>query len=66
VKIPERKWRRFSPSLLLLAVALGLFASPFTASWAGFHPPWYLPYLLWGGLIALAAFLLGTMADDDR
>lgn len=52
--------------MLLLVVALGLFASPLTASWTGFHPPWYLPYLLWGGLIAVAALLLGTTPDDDR
>jgi hypothetical protein len=66
VKLPEPNWRRVSPSLLLLVVALALFASPFTASWAGFHPPWYLPFALWAGLILLAALFLGNRRDDDR
>lgn len=64
--MPEPNRRRVSPSLLLLMVALGLFASPFTTSWAGFHPPWYVPFALWAGLIGLAAFFLGTTPDDDR
>jgi len=66
MKMPERKRRSPVVSVLLAGIALALFASPFTTSWAGFHPPWYVPYLLWGGLIALTAFLLGNHPDDDR
>ncbi len=66
MKLPEPNWRRAPPSLLLLIVALAVFASPFTASWAGFHPPWYMPFALWAGLIVLAALFRGTGPDDDR
>ena len=38
--------------LLLLALALFLFASPFTAWWASAGLPWFLPFILWGVLIA--------------
>ncbi|MDZ7749032.1 MAG: hypothetical protein U5K43_09500 [Halofilum sp. (in: g-proteobacteria)] len=41
--------------LLLLALALFLFVSPFTAWWAGAGLPWYLPFVLWGILIAAVA-----------
>jgi hypothetical protein len=64
--MPERKRRPLSVSVLLIGVALALFASPFTASWAGFRPPWFTPYLLWGGLIGLTAFMLGSDPDNDR
>jgi len=65
MKMPERKNRRAANSILPILAALALFASPFTASWAGFTPPWYLPYLLWAGLIALTAFIFGSARDDD-
>ena len=65
MKIPERKRRDLTASMLLLVLALGLFASPFTESWSGFRPPWYVPYLLWLGLIGATALLAGSPGDDD-
>lgn len=41
--------------LLLLALALFLFASPFTDWWAGAGLPWYTPFVLWALLIAAMA-----------
>lgn len=40
-------------ALVLLLFALFVFVSPFTFWWAGTGAPWYLPYLLWLGLIVL-------------
>ena len=36
-------------------VLLLLFVTPFTRLWATPEAPWYLPYLLWGAVIALLA-----------
>lgn len=41
--------------LLLLALALFLFASPFTDWWAGAGLPWFIPFVLWALLIAAMA-----------
>lgn len=38
--------------LLLLLLALFLFASPFTQWWAGAGLPWYMPFVFWALLIA--------------
>ena len=53
-------------SVLLIGVALALFASPFTQSWGGFGLPWPTPYVLWAILIGLTALLLGNDPDNDR
>ena len=39
--------------LVLTVFGLFLFASPFTAWWAGLLLPWYAPFILWGALILL-------------
>lgn len=41
--------------ILLLLAALLLFAPPLLYWWARPGSPWYLVFLLWGGLIALIA-----------
>lgn len=43
-------------AVLLGLLALALFATPDTSWWLGSSPPWYLPYLLWLAVIALAAW----------
>ena len=43
--------------LLLVALALFLFASPFAGWWAAAGLPWYAPFGLWGLLIAAGALL---------
>jgi hypothetical protein len=66
MKMPEQNRRDLAVSTLLSICALALFASPFTESWAGFRPPWYLPYTLWALLIGLAAVLAQKPSGDDR
>ncbi len=43
--------------VMLLLVAVLLFAPPLLYWWARPHSAWYLPFLLWGGLIALTALV---------
>ena len=40
-------------TLLLTLLALFLFVSPLTAVWASDNAPWFLPYLLWLGIILI-------------
>jgi hypothetical protein len=42
--------------VLLFLFALLIFLSPLTWWWASDHSPWYLPYLLWTGLIVVVAW----------
>jgi len=41
-------------TLILLLFAVFVLVSPIKAIWAGGAAPWYAPFLVWGGLIALA------------
>lgn len=43
-------------AVLLGLLTLALFVSPDTSWWLGLSPPWYLPYVLWLVIIALAAW----------
>jgi hypothetical protein len=43
--------------ILLLLLALFLLVSPLLDWWARDDAPWYLPYLIWSGLIALTWWL---------
>lgn len=47
--------RSVDSAIVLFFAALFLFVSPFTDWWARDDSPWYLPYLLWLGLIGLIA-----------
>lgn len=40
-------------SILLLMFAVFLLASPFFLWWATVERPWYVLYLVWGGIILL-------------
>jgi hypothetical protein len=51
-------------SVLLLLFAFFLFLSPFTVWWSSHTRLWYLPYLLWLGLIALIAVLSSRRVDE--
>ncbi|MBK1726296.1 hypothetical protein [Halorhodospira neutriphila] len=42
----------------LFLLALFLLATPFARWWLSAAPPWYVPYLGWAAVIALAAWLL--------
>lgn len=51
----EKQERRDLP-LILVALALVLFASPFVYWWTNPDMPWYVPYLLWLGVIFLGGW----------
>ncbi|RTZ71461.1 MAG: hypothetical protein DSZ00_08960 [Gammaproteobacteria bacterium] len=42
-----------NPTLVAAFLLLLLFVTPVTRLWANPHMPWYLPYLLWAGVIGL-------------
>lgn len=44
-------------TVLLVLLALVLFASPVMFAWAQDHSPWYTPYLLWSVVIAGVAWI---------
>lgn len=45
-------------SVALFLVALFLLATPFADWWLSAQPPWYVPYLFWGGIVALGGWLI--------
>ncbi|WP_303905583.1 hypothetical protein [Thiohalomonas denitrificans] len=51
--------------ILLFLFAILLLVSPLKAIWAADDSPWYLPYLLWGALIFLAARLQRRFLNDE-
>lgn len=50
-------------TVLLVLLALVLFASPVMFAWAQDDSPWYTPYVLWAVVIAGAA-LIGRRRKD--
>ncbi|MFA5626653.1 MAG: hypothetical protein WCX90_07330 [Thiohalomonadaceae bacterium] len=58
----ERQLDRF---VFLFLLALLLLASPLLDWWAVDDAPWYLPYLIWFGLI-LALFGLQRSVQQNR
>jgi hypothetical protein len=53
-------------AILLALLMLTLFASPAVSWWLDTHPPWFLPYLLWLAVIALAAWQARTPRPRKR
>ena len=47
--------RRQDHSLLILGLALALFASPLARWWSALAPPWWAMYVPWALVIALVA-----------
>ena len=62
---PNASRRALDRTVLVLIAALLVFASPFTRWWAQGDPPWYLPYLLWGGVLLLIYLLQRWQRRDD-
>jgi hypothetical protein len=50
--------------IFILLLALLLMASPMLVWWATPERPWYLPYLIWGGVILLV-YLIQYWTHDD-
>jgi len=57
--------RSLDSVVLLFLFALLIFLSPLTWWWASDHRPWYLPYLLWTGLIVVVAWYQRRRGYDD-
>ena len=57
--------RRRDAVVLLLLFALFLLASPFFDWWAKPSSPWYLPYLVWLGIIVLIFVTLRRRHGHD-
>ncbi|MEN8178691.1 MAG: hypothetical protein ABFS39_08735 [Pseudomonadota bacterium] len=51
-------------SLLLVLFILLLFSSPILAWWSEPDNLWYLPYLIWFGIILLIAWVLGRQHNE--
>ncbi len=56
--------RNLDSVVLLFLFGLFLFFSPFTFWWAGAANVWYLPYLLWLGLIGLIVWAVRRSHHD--
>ncbi len=52
-------------AILLFLLAVTLFASPLTGWWLSFTPPWWTPWLIWAGLLALAGLTIGRRTRRD-
>lgn len=53
-------------AVLLALFTLALFADPAVSWWLNATPPWYLPYLLWLAVIALAAWQARAPRRSER
>ena len=61
----EQTGRPLERVILVIALALLLFATPVIYWWAQDDSPWFLVYLLWLIIIGLSAWLHFTQSDDD-
>lgn len=50
-------------TVLLVLLAVALFASPLMFAWARDGSPWFLPYLLWAVVIAGTAWVSRRRKD---
>ena len=54
---PHERERQIDKTLLLGLFILLLFTTPILAWWGKPDSPWYLPYLLWLGIILIIAWV---------
>ena len=62
---PLENRRRLDRVVLLFVFALLFFTPTFILWWTMIGSPWYLPYLIWLGLIILAAWLQQRRGHHD-
>ncbi|WP_127476896.1 hypothetical protein [Sulfurivermis fontis] len=62
--LPTQNERQLDRVVLLFLLALFLLVSPLLDWWAADGNPWYLPYLIWLGLI-VAMYRLQRRARQD-
>jgi len=56
MRLPPEIVRQLDSIILLFLLAVFLLTSPFASWWSADDKPWYLPYLIWLGIILLAAW----------
>jgi hypothetical protein len=56
--------RSLDTVVLVFLLGVFLFVSPFSAWWGAVARVWYLPYVLWLGLIVLIAWVVHRRHDD--
>ena len=61
----EQTNRTLERVILVIALALLVFATPVMYWWAQDDSPWFLVYVLWLIIIALSAWHYFTQRDDD-
>lgn len=57
MRLPPDTGRSIDSIILLFLLALLLLASPLVRWWAADSSPWYAPYLIWFGIIAVMAWM---------
>jgi hypothetical protein len=60
-----RGGRYIDAVVVIFMIAAVIFLSPFVLLWTAPGSPWYLPYLLWAGVIVMTA-LAGRLRDRDE
>lgn len=51
--------------IITFLFSLLLLVSPLVEYWAADDSPWYLPYVLWAGIIAAGAWVNRSLRTDD-
>lgn len=57
MRLPPDTHRHIDSTILLFLFALFLLVSPLVQWWASDSSPWYVPYLIWFGIIGLVAWM---------
>ncbi|MFA7097526.1 MAG: hypothetical protein WC383_13730 [Gammaproteobacteria bacterium] len=57
MRLPPDTHRHIDSAILLFLFALFLLASPLVQWWASDGSPWYVPYLIWFGILGLVAWM---------
>ena len=61
---PIEPGRQVERILLIVALAVFLFATPLVYWWASDDSPWYVVYLLWCAIIAFGAWIWEGPEDE--
>jgi hypothetical protein len=64
MRLGQNSGERLDRVVLLFLFGMLLFFSPFTFWWAATTRVWYLPYVLWLGLVVLIAWVVHPRHDD--
>lgn len=63
---PPRDSRKYLDSIVIVfGLAAFLLLPPFVTFWATPPAPWYLPYLVWLGIVVLVALVHATRNDNE-